>query len=243
MPQFEQRRLFRIWRPILDELEKQTGLNFEFIGTAKIAAFEQSFMAGKFDFVYMNPLHIIKAKDDQGYIPLVRDGSRQLKGVMVVHRGSPIRSIEELRGVQVDFPAPNALGASILNRADFSKRKISIIPRYVQTHSSVYLHVAKGISTAGGGVASTLQAQKKSVRDQLRVIHTTRGIAPHPFSVHPRVPADHRRSVELALRKMASTPQGQHLLDAVPMKKLVRAKLSDYRAIKDWKLESYYIKQ
>ncbi len=243
IPQFEQRRLFRIWRPILDELERQTGLSFEFIGTAKIPAFEQSFMDGKFDFAYMNPLHVIKARQSQGYIPLVRDGSRQLKGIVVVRRDSPIQSIEELQGARIDFPSPNALGASILPRADFARRKVSFVPRYVQTHSSVYLHVARGISLAGCGVLSTLQAQKASIRSQLRIIHTTRGLTPHPFSVHPRVPEAHRRKVKQALQKMASTPQGQRLLDAIPMKELVEAKLSDYHAIKDWKLESYYIKQ
>lgn len=242
VPQFEQRRLFRIWRPILDELEKHTGLVFEFIGTTNISTFEQKFMDGEFDFAYMNPFHIIKARQHQGYIPLVRDGSRQLRGIVVVHRDSPIQSIKELQSVRVDFPSPNALGASILTRADFAKHNISVVPRYVQTHSSVYLHVAKGLSVAGCGVPSTLAAQKDSIKNQLRIIHTTRGLPPHPFAVHPRVPAAHRRSVEQALRKMASIPQGQRLLSAIPMKELTQAKLSDYRAIKDWKLESYSIK-
>ena len=86
VPQFEQRKLFRIWRPILDELEKRTGLSFHLVGSPKIPVFEKKYMAGIYDFAYMNPYNILQAYKSQGYIPLIRDGGRVLKGVLVVPR-------------------------------------------------------------------------------------------------------------------------------------------------------------
>lgn len=74
VPQYEQRKLFRIWRPILDELEKRTGFTFKLVGSPKIPVFERKVEEGDYDFAYMNPYHLILAQERQGYLPLVRDG-------------------------------------------------------------------------------------------------------------------------------------------------------------------------
>jgi len=241
VPQFEPRKIFRIWRPILDELEQRTGYSFELVGTPKIPAFEKKFMAGEFDFAYMNPYHIMLGHDSQGYVPLVRDGGRVLKGIVVVHKNSPIASITELDGQELAFPAPNALGASLLPRADLAQRNIHVSPRYVQTHSSVYLHVAKKLTVGGGGVASTLRSQKKSIQDALRILYTTRSMSPHPVAAHPRVPTIDRKKVQHALLEMAATAKGQAMLAKIPMKQAIAASIDDYLELKSWGLDAFYV--
>jgi phosphonate transport system substrate-binding protein len=244
VPQFEQRKLYRIWRPIIDELERRTGLAFHLKGSAKIPEFENKFMAGAFDFAYMNPYHVLLAHDSQRYRPLVRDGSRKLQGILVVHRDSPVTDIRELEGKEADFPAPNALGASLLMRAELARlHGINVIPRYVQTHSSVYLHVATGMAAAGGGVASTLAAQQPEVRDKLRIIYRTRTMSPHPVAAHPRVPEAHRKLVRQALLDMAQTAEGAALLAKIPMRQPRAATLSDYVELGLWGLDAFYVTQ
>lgn len=242
VPQFEQRKLFRIWRPILDELEHRTGFTFKLVGSPKIPVFEQKFMEGDYDFAYMNPYHLLMAHDTQGYLPLVRDGGRMLKGILVVTKDSPIQSVEELDGKSVAFPSPNALGASLLIRAELARlHGVKVIPRYVQTHSSVYLHVALGQTAGGGGVASTLASQKPEIRQKLRILYETRPVPPHPISVHPRVPEAHREKVRRALLEMAQTEKGAALLAEIPMSKAVVASLEDYTPMSSWGLDEYYI--
>jgi phosphonate transport system substrate-binding protein len=242
VPQFEQRKLFRIWRPILDELERRTRLSFKLVGSPKIPVFELKYMEGAYDFAYMNPYHILMAHDTQGYLPLVRDGERMLKGILVVHEESPITSVQELAGKRIAFPAPNALGASLLMRAELTKlHDVNVLPHYVQTHSSVYLHVALGLVKAGGGVASTLASQKPEVREKLRIIYKTRPMYPHPVSVHPRVPKAHRDIVRKALLEMAKTKPGASLLAKVPIRKAVAAKLEDYMPMSAWGLDEFYV--
>ncbi|MEJ2529108.1 MAG: phosphate/phosphite/phosphonate ABC transporter substrate-binding protein [Gammaproteobacteria bacterium] len=242
VPQFEQRKLFLIWRPILDELERRTGLTFKLVGSPKIPVFEQKYLEGAFDFAYMNPYHLLKAHDSQGYLPLVRDGGRKLKGILVVAKDSPIHRVEELAGKRVAFPSPNALGASLLIRAELSKlHHIKVVPFYVQTHSSVYIHVALGRAVAGGGVVTTLSAQKPEVREKLRILYETRPINPHPISVHPRVPEADREKVQRALLEMAKTKQGAALLAKVPIRQAVAASLADYTPIASWGLDKFYI--
>jgi phosphonate transport system substrate-binding protein len=242
VPQFEQRKLFRIWRPVLDELEQRTEFSFKLVGSPKIPVFEQQFEEGAYDFAYMNPYHLLMAHDCQGYLPLVRDGGRMLKGILVIAKENPIQSVQELAGKRVAFPSPNALGASLLMRAELAKlHGVEVLPHYVQTHSSVYLHVALGQAAAGGGVASTLRSQKPEIRQKLRILYETRPMNPHPVSVHPRVPEADREKVQRALLEMAQTEKGATLLAKIPMRKAVAASLEDYTPMAAWGLEAFFV--
>lgn len=242
VPQFEQRKLFHIWQPILLELEKYTNLKFHLKGSAKIPDFEKEFLAGNYDFAYMNPYHILSANNKQGYIPLIRDGGRALYGVLVVKKDSSINNIHDLDGKTIAFPAPNALGASLLMRADLKKlHHIDIIPKYVKTHSSVYLNVALGLTDAGGGVASTLDEQKDEIKDSLKVLYETRHMAAHPLSVHPRVAKDVQLKVKQAILKMADTEHGRALLEKIPMREAIPADISHYQEINNWGLKEFWV--
>lgn len=240
VPQFEQRKLFRIWIPILQELEARTGLRFEVVGSELIPDFEKLFLAGEFDFAYMNPYHVVSANNVQGYLPLVCDGSRTLQGILVVRKDSPITSIEELKGQTVAFPSANALGASLLPRSELMRHHgIDVVPEYVKTHTSVYLHVAQGLVAAGGGVASTLSRQSADVRDSLRIIYHTQELIPHPVVAHPRVPENHIRRVKEALLAMGEDEKGRALLARIPMHTVTEASLANYEPIIKLGLEDF----
>lgn len=242
VPQFEQRKLFETWQPILSALEKRTGFRLKLIGSPKIPVFEKKFLAGQYDFAYMNPYHLLKANDSQGYVPLVRDDSRMLKGVLVVAKDSPYEALSDLDGSMIAFPSPNALGASLLMRADLDGQfNLKFIPRYVQTHSSVYLNVALGQTAAGGGVLSTLKKQPEDLQSHLRILYETQGIKPHPLSAHPRVPDSDREKLRDAWLALASTAQGQQLMARIPMFQSVSATMDDYTELRDRGLDDYYI--
>src|SRR4030067_3564701 len=66
VPQYDQRRLVEIWQPILDELTRRTGLHFTLVGVPNIPDFEERFLAGDYDFAYMNPYHAMLAARRQG---------------------------------------------------------------------------------------------------------------------------------------------------------------------------------
>lgn len=241
VPQFDSRKIHNIWRPILDELERSTGLKFSLKGSPTIPDFEQEFIEGAFDFVYMNPYHILAANKSQKYSPIVKDVGRLLYGIVVVAKDSPIQNVQELNGKVLAFPAPNALGASLMPRADFiNKYNIKIKPKYVKTHSSVYLNVALGEVAAGGGVQKTLDKQSSDIRNALRIIYQTERVSPHPIAVHPRVVDKVRLLVSNALLAMGQTERGRNLLAQIPMKKIGPANMKDYEPIAELGLDKLY---
>ncbi len=241
VPQFEARKLHTIWRPILNQLEKQTGYRFRLVGSQTISDFELEFMQGKFDFAYMNPYHMVVANQKAGYLPLVRDCGRELFGVLVVAKKSSIHDPADLDGKIVAFPSPNALGASLQMRQELHDIfGATVKPRYVKTHDSVYLNVLLGMASAGGGVQKTLQEQKREYRDNLRIIHSTKKVAPHPFAVLPRVAPQIRQCVQQAFLTLGQTEEGRILLEKVPIKKIGVATMADYEPLLHMGLERYY---
>jgi len=242
VPQFDARHIRKVWRPILDSIEQRTGVTLLLAGSRNISTFEKQFEKGEFDFAFMNPYHLVSERNAQGYLPLVRDVGRSLHGIVVVAKGSPIQDVKQLDGKVVAFPAPNALGASLLVRADFlNKLNIRVQERYVQTHSSVYLNVALGQVDAGGGVQKSLDQQPAEVREALRVIYRTREVPAHPFTVHPRVPEAVRASVREALLELGETEQGRALLAQIPIDSVGRADTEDYRSLAEMGLEQFAV--
>lgn len=241
VPQFEARRLHAIWRPILDQLETKTGLRFMLKGSPTIPAFEREFMAGQFDFAYMNPYHIMLAHKTVGYVPLVRDVGRSLSGVLVVRKDSAIDSLTQLQGKRVAFPAPNALGASLQNRQELLDQfGVEVQPLYVKTHDSVYLNVALGQVSAGGGVQKTLNRQPADIGGLLKVLHRTTAVAPHPFAAHPRIATELQQKVQQAFLEIAATAAGKALFAEIPIKQAGPASMADYAPLQQMGLERFY---
>lgn len=242
VPQFNARTLQSIWNPILQELEHRTGHKFVLHGSESISAFEKQFLDGAFDFAYMNPYHFIKASQQQGYLPLVRDTGKRLRGILVVRKDAEIDDVSQLQDTAIAFPSPNALGASLMLRALLSSEfGLAFEPRYVKSHDSVYLNVVLGRTMAGGGVGRTLAKQPAEVRDQLRVLYTTPAVASHPITVHPRVPEAVRGQVRDALIAMGENEAERQLLAKIPIVTAGPALSEDYAPLRAMGLETFYV--
>ncbi len=233
VPQFDARRIHSTWRPILDTLEQRTGLKFILRSSYSISAFEQEFLKGEFDFAYMNAFHMLHANRDQGYLPLVRDIANSLAGILVVAKDSPIQHVSELAGKTIAFPDPNAFGASLMIRSDLRNLfNIHFKPRYVQTHSSVYLNVALNEVVAGGGVQRTLSSQSKELHDRLRILYKTREVISHPFAAHARVFEDDKIKIQAALLEIATTTAGKRLFSKIPIQQMGKTTMKEYLDMK-----------
>ena len=243
VPQFPTENLHHDWLPVLARLEKETGYTFTLQLSPNIPQFEEGVLAGKADFVYMNPYHEVMAKKAQGYEPLVRNNNL-LTGILVVRKDSSIKSVKELDGQEIAFPAPNAFGASLWMRTLLvEKEKITIKPVYVKTHSNAFRNVVVGKMIACGAINNTLAEESEEVRGVLRVLLETPGVPPHPLSAHPRVPRTARQAVMKAWLEMANDAAGQELLKGVQMPKPVRADYArDYLPLEKLGVEKYVVR-
>lgn len=243
VPQFPRLVLYDDWQPLLTYLSETVGVDFELHIADTIPAFETEFLAGRPDFAFLNPYHEVMAMRAQGYLPLVSDGSRQLKGILVVRADSPVASVRELDGQAIAFPAPNAFGASLYMRALLAEQEgIAIEPVYVETHANAYRHTLLRRTAAGGGVMNTLVKEDDAFRAQLRVLYETPGVTPHPLAAHPRVPEAVREAVIEALLALAGSPEGRERLRRVQLTEPIRVDYDrDYRGLEELNLEAYVV--
>ncbi len=74
VPQFTAAKIHSTWAPLLQRVGKEAGLCFELKIAASIPEFEQTFLKGQAQFVYLNPYHAVLAHQKQKYVPLLADG-------------------------------------------------------------------------------------------------------------------------------------------------------------------------
>lgn len=244
VPQFDLRRIEAVWRPIVDHLQSATGARFILVTETTIPVFEKGLHGGAYDFAYMNPYHYVVAHQRQGYSALVRDVEEKLSGIVVVRKDSGLTDARMLDGRKVAFPAPNAMGAALIPRAEFSRKLgIKVTELYVKSHDSAYLNVMLGQADAAGGIRATFDQQKPELRDGLTVIYETERYTPHPLAAHPRVPAHMAAKVQQAMIALGATPKGDALLEGIPVKTIGVALDSDYDSLRNLGLEAFYVEQ
>ena len=224
VPQLPPSEIYSRWAPLLQDLGQRSKLCFELVVPPSIPALEQLLKTGGVDYAFMNPYHQVMVKDT--YQPLIRDDQHQLKGVLVIHRKSTLKTLDDLKGQTVAFPAPNAFAASLLIRADLRQRGIPIEADYVTSHSNVYRSVALKLSSAGGGVNNTLNREEPEIARHLKILHTTRGYAAHPFSALRSLPASETTTLAEAWLALGNQSQQHPLLNRVQIPRPVR---SDYQ--------------
>jgi phosphonate transport system substrate-binding protein len=228
VPQQSATKLAHLWTPVAKYLSKRTGFRYVFKTAKDIPTFEKRLAEGEYDFAYMNPYHYTVFSVAPGYRAFARETDKHIQGIIVVQKESPFRSIDDLAGQTLAFPAPAAFAASVLPRAYLKQNKIEITPQYVSSHDSVYLAVSRGLYPAGGGIQRTYDVMPESVRQQLRILWKTPGYTPHAFAAHPRLAADVVSTTAETLMALHTEEAGRRLLKALRFNPIGPARDADW---------------
>ena len=240
VPQLAVSETYLAWTPVLDQIGKQLNICFDLKVSPGIQLFERDLLAGKPDFAFMNPYHLLPARTDQGYIPIIADGQNKLSGILVVRKDSGIGSLKDLNGKKLAFPAPNSMAASLLIRIALDQNNIQITPEYVKTHGNVYRSVALGDYIAGGGVNNTYKRESPGLQNELRVLFETPKIMPHPIAVHPRVPAQIRQAVARTFVELGKDSNMVSKLNQIQIPKPIEVNYArDYQNLEKIGLEKF----
>jgi phosphonate transport system substrate-binding protein len=228
VPQQTPKILAERWQPFIDYMNRETGLTIKFETAKDIPTFESRLADGAYDIAYMNPFHFVVFNEKGGYRALARENDKQLEGIIAVPTASGITSVEQLQGMEMAFPAPAAFAATIIPLSYLQQQGVSVIPRYVHSHDSVYLNLARGFFVAGGGIVRTLKAAPKDVESALTVLWKSNGYTPHAFAAHSNVADSDVATILKSLDLLSNDIKNKEVLSNLGFNKIIPAVDSDW---------------
>ena len=237
IPEHSVTLMARISIPVLDALGARSGLQLRFATSPDIPTFERRLAAGEYDFAFMDPYQYTIFHQRPGYQVFAKEKDRLLKGIVVVRRDAPYRELADLKGQTLVFPAPAAFAATLLVRAELDRQGITIAPKFVSSHDSVYLNVARGFHPAGGGMVRSLERLPPEIRDQLRILWATPPFPPNAIAAHPRIPVAVVERLQQAMLNLDKDAAGRALEKISLIKGFTMARDSDYDAVRALRIE------
>ncbi len=241
VPQQAASTLAKAWGPLLKQLSQNAKIDLRFATAPDIPTFEARLAKGEYDVAYMNPHHYTQFHQSQGYQALVKEQDKKLKGIIVVAKDASFKSLNDLAGETIAFPAPGAFAASMIPRANLKQRSIDFKPQYVGSHDSVYLAVSQGLFNAGGGVGRTFNNLPIATQSKLRILWTTPKYTPHAIAVHPRISALTRKILIAELMALSQSEIGLSLLNNLGFKRLEPAVDSDWDDVRALELQQLLV--
>ena len=236
VPQQSASKLAQLWGPIVNKISAESGLKVQFTTAPDIPTFEKRLAEGKYDIAYMNPYHYVVFHQSAGYQAIAKARDKRIKGIIVVGKNSEINSFNDLNNSTLAFPAPGAFAATILTQSDLTTNNVNFESKYVSSHDSVYLTVAKGIYPAGGGVLRTFNNVSPDISAQLKILSTTKGYTPHAIATHPRVKAQQSKKIQQALVNLENSESGRTLLKNIKINGFESAKNADWNDVRELNL-------
>lgn len=232
IPQFPKEQLQNNWRPLLDELEKQSHLKIDIKYYKNMTDFEQGLLKGELDIAYINPHHAVIAYQISGYHPILRDKETRLTSTLMVAQNAPITQVSQLNGTTIAFPTPNEFAASLYMRALLKKQEnIDFKATYLNDENKAYEQVLTGKAQAASGVLK--QAK------ELRVIYQTPETYGNPIVLHPRLSPREAKDIKHKLLEIAK--QQPELFKKIAMPEPVPSSYNNYQPLAKMRLKEYLL--
>lgn len=231
-PQQAPTEVIKRWTPVMQYLEKKTGLVLELKTAKDIPTYQQQIMEGHYDIAYVNPNTYVAANKTKGYLAFAQEKEGKSVGIIVTRKDGSIKHLSQLNGQTMAFPSNFAVMATILPLKQLEEQKVAVKIQYVMSMDSVYRSVAKGLFLAGGGEGRTFGILDPEIRDQLIILWQSDDLPPFPFFSHPRVSPATLSRIQKAMVEMGQDPEGLALLKVVNIKGLEKSSDADYNGVR-----------
>lgn len=243
-PLLNAQKLAEVYGAMLDHIN--AGLTGERIrlkleASRSYTAFNEKLLRREVHFALPNPYQTVLAQDC-GYLIFGKaDNDETFRGVVILRKDSPIRTVQELRGATVSFPAPTALAATMMPELFFKEQGLD--PRkdmtqlFVGTHESAMLNVCMGATVAACTWPAAWENFKKDHPDKAKIIEVrwqTSNLPSNGLIVRDDVPETVRKKVANAFFSLGETPEGQRILHMASTSRYVPADNSTYAPVHDF---------
>lgn len=200
------------WNPILDYVQRKTGLVLALKVARTAPESNDATERGAYDFVYSNTIFLPKMAQ-AGYQVILRPRAEAITGQIVTLANSPITSLAQLEGKEVGFPSQAAFVGYAVPMDQLLRQGIGVTPVFGGNQEGIMGQLKAGRVIAAGVNNQVMRAFAHREGMKFRVLWESVPFHNLPISVHPRVPRDVVDRVRSAIDGMENDPEGARILE------------------------------
>ena len=208
LPRLPEKELIDMFTPLAKYLEKETGNKVTLVIPKDFDTYTKQAIAGDFDIGFTNPNIYIAVKKAVAQVEPLAMASEpgtgtKLKGVFIVLKESPIKSIKDLRGKKISFVGTGSAAGYVAQMLELEKvgiKKSDIQISFAGKPPKVAEAVRDGKVDAGGMPDSVFK--RLSFEYMFKVIGTTTGLPNWPMHTTKKTNKDVASKVKDAILKL-----------------------------------------
>ncbi len=232
-PVMNAQKLAEVYGALVDHINARLAgdnIRLRLESSRNYTAFNEKLLLRKVHFALPNPYQTILSQDC-GYEIFGKVANDDMfRGIVILRKDSPIRTMADLKGATVSFPAPTALAATLMPELFLKEHGVDprkdISQLFVGTHESAMLNVAIGTSAAACTWPAAWESFKKDHPDKARTIEVrwqTSTLPHNGLVARADVPEQVRRKVAQAFFALHEDPQGLRILGMANVERFVPA--------------------
>jgi phosphonate transport system substrate-binding protein len=243
-PYLNSKKMFRSYRPILDLLEERIGnVEFRLETSVNYAAYNVKLYRGDFDFSLPNPFQTYNALSKNYHVIAKMKPDVVFRGIFVARKSSRLRSVGQLKGKRVSFPAPTALAATMMPLYYLHEQGLDvnhdIEKQYVGSQYSSIMNAYSGDTVAGATWPPPWEAWVKEnpqKAEEMEVVWQTQPLINNGFVVRNDIDAALADKVVSELVALSAHDAGMKLLANAGFEGFETADDDDYDVVRSFLL-------
>lgn len=241
-PLHNPQRLMKLYGPVVEYINAGIpGVHFNLEASHNYEEFDKKLYSGHFDFAMPNPYQTVLSLK-HGYRVFGKMGDdKDFRGIILVHKDSDIRTVSDLKGKKVAYPAPTALAATMMPQYYLHTHGIDVNRDienvYVGSQESSIMNVVLGHVAAGATWPApwkTFSAEHPKLASQLKVKWQTDSLINNGWVVRKDIPPGLADEFGAALFGLDSSAQGRKMLERLPISRFEPASDSTYVPVRDF---------
>ncbi|MBF0224929.1 MAG: phosphate/phosphite/phosphonate ABC transporter substrate-binding protein [Desulfobacterales bacterium] len=224
-PYLKEAVMRRAFQPFLNYLADQTGIKFELVITSDYSQLSQRMKVGEIDIGVFSPFAYVdgvKTADVRIFASQLADGGQATyHGLIITHKNSKIKTIDNLKGKSFGFVDPKSASGFIYPRAmliskGYNPSEFFSSTLFLGSHDKVIASVMDGSVDAGAVYegAFHIALENKVPVDQLYVISKTDPIPYDAFTAQKNLSPIIVKEIQKSLIQLdRRTAKGKEILD------------------------------
>ncbi len=235
-------RLLDLYGPVIDYLNRHIkGAHLTLEASRNYEEFDKKLYAGKPDFALPNPYQTINSLK-HGYHVFAKMGDDQnFRGILLVRRDAGIRTVADLKGKKVSYPAKTALAATMMPQYYLHTHGLDVNKDienlYVGSQESSIMNVYLGRVAAGATWPVPWLLFQKEHPDkaaQLEAKWQTDPLINNSLVARNDVPPEFVEQVAQLLVTLHENAEGRAILERLPISRFERANDASYDVVRSF---------